>query len=87
MAAKGESSATTDATSTTSGKDSAAATTAETTKKGHDTSLFASPEILTNGTLFYIALSVTCLLWATGRFIDFKTDRLERFTETNVHKL
>ncbi|KAI8880007.1 hypothetical protein K501DRAFT_302653 [Backusella circina FSU 941] len=52
-----------------------------------NTSLFASPDILVNGTLFYSALSITCLLWVTGRFIDYKTDRLERFTEANVHKL
>lgn len=83
-----EGSATTDATATGSSSSTAeaAATTTATTKK-KNTSTFAAPEILQTGTLFYIGISVTTLLWITGKAIDVQTNRQERYAESLVHSI
>lgn len=39
--------------------------------------IFASPPILTNGTLFYIAVSVSFTLWCTGYALDWLLDQQE----------
>lgn len=84
----GHGSATTDATATASSSsnaEAAASTTATTKKK--NTSTFAAPEILQTGTLFYIGISVTTLLWITGKAIDIQTNRQERYAESLVHSI
>ncbi|KAI7866738.1 hypothetical protein BDF14DRAFT_1809396 [Spinellus fusiger] len=43
---------------------------------------FASPDILQTGLFFYIALSVSTLLWCTGKGIDMTLMRQERLAET-----
>lgn len=47
---------------------------------------FASPSILEGGTLFYIGISVTTFLWVTGKIIDVKTERQERYAESLTYK-
>ncbi|KAG0169472.1 hypothetical protein DFQ28_009615 [Apophysomyces sp. BC1034] len=48
--------------------------------------IYASPEILMNGTLFYIAVSVSTLLWCTGKGIDMTINRQERFAEKAAYR-
>ncbi|KAG1435728.1 hypothetical protein G6F56_013857 [Rhizopus delemar] len=43
---------------------------------------YASPAILMDGTLFWIGLAVTCALWSTGKFIDIKLQRQEKYAES-----
>lgn len=76
----------TNGTATTSGGAAPAATTTAAKKKAPSSS-FASPAILQDGTLFYIATGVTCLLWATGKFIDIKMERQERYAESLIHSI
>lgn len=64
-----------------------AATTSTATTKKKNTSTFAAPEILQTGTLFYIGISVTTLLWITGKAIDVQTNRQERYAESLVHSI
>ncbi|KAI8881706.1 hypothetical protein K501DRAFT_274383 [Backusella circina FSU 941] len=88
--ARGQSSASTSAeTASSTGHSSAKSTTTTTTTThgGQNTSTFASPAILENGTLFYISISVTCLLWVTGKTIDVLTDRLDEHAEATAHKI
>lgn len=75
----------TNGTATTSGGAAPAATTTAAKKKV--TNSFGSPAILQDGTLFYIATGVTCLLWATGKFIDIKMERQERYAESLIHSI
>ncbi|KAL9541176.1 hypothetical protein MBANPS3_009265 [Mucor bainieri] len=67
--------------------ETAATTTAETTTKKKAGNAFASPEILQTGTLFYVGVSVTTLLWITGKAIDVQTNRQERYAESLVHSI
>ncbi|KAF1801187.1 hypothetical protein V8B55DRAFT_1528790 [Mucor lusitanicus] len=67
--------------------ETAATSTAATTTKKKNNSSFASPEILQTGTLFYIGVSVTTLLWITGKAIDVQTNRQERYAESLVHSI
>ncbi|KAI9304970.1 hypothetical protein BJ944DRAFT_265981 [Cunninghamella echinulata] len=39
---------------------------------------WAAPEILQNGTLFYIAISISTLLWCTGKGVQMTIDQQER---------
>jgi hypothetical protein len=71
--------------SATSGHD-AAATSVTVTKKKQPLAL-ANPEILQTGTLFYVATAVTTLLWVTGKAIDIKTERQERYAESLVNSI
>ncbi|KAK4512096.1 uncharacterized protein ATC70_013339 [Mucor velutinosus] len=64
-----------------------ATATAVTTTKKKNSSSFASPEILQTGTLFYVGVSVTTLLWITGKAIDVQTNRQERYAESLVHSI
>ncbi|ORX60696.1 hypothetical protein DM01DRAFT_1404920 [Hesseltinella vesiculosa] len=41
-------------------------------------SVWATPDILENGTLFYIAISVSTLLWCTGKGVHMTLDQQER---------
>lgn len=67
--------------------ETAATSTATTTTKKKNNSSFASPEILQTGTLFYVGVSVTTLLWITGKAIDVQTNRQERYAESLVHSI
>ncbi|GAN06437.1 hypothetical protein MAM1_0123c05920 [Mucor ambiguus] len=67
--------------------EAAATSTEATTTKKKNTSSFASPEILQTGTLFYVGVSVTTLLWITGKAIDVQTNRQERYAESLVHSI
>ncbi|EPB92537.1 hypothetical protein HMPREF1544_00550 [Mucor circinelloides 1006PhL] len=67
--------------------ETAATSTASTTTKKKNSSSFASPEILQTGTLFYVGVSVTTLLWITGKAIDVQTNRQERYAESLVHSI
>ncbi|CAO3613243.1 unnamed protein product [Cunninghamella blakesleeana] len=40
--------------------------------------VWATPEILVNGTLFYIAISISTLLWCTGKGLIMTIDQQER---------
>jgi hypothetical protein len=81
------SAATPSASSTTSGPGAAAATTAAPVKKPKAPFTLAAPAILQDGTLFYIAVAVTTLLWGTGKAIDIKTERQERYAESLVNSI
>lgn len=83
---KGKKSSSTAETAATS-TDSTDATDATATKKKKNNSSFASPEILQTGTLFYVGVSVTTLLWITGKAIDVQTNRQERYAESLVHSI
>ncbi|KAF7725109.1 hypothetical protein EC973_000435 [Apophysomyces ossiformis] len=48
--------------------------------------IYAAPEILNDGTLFYIAISISTLLWCTGKGIDMTIDRQERFAEKAAYR-
>ncbi|ORZ18529.1 hypothetical protein BCR42DRAFT_228583 [Absidia repens] len=50
-------------------------------KKAKAPTIWASPEILQNGTLFYIAISISTLLWCTGKGVDMTLDQQERRAE------
>ncbi|KAG0739862.1 hypothetical protein G6F57_012448 [Rhizopus arrhizus] len=43
---------------------------------------YANPPVLTDGTLFYIGVAVTCFLWTTGKMIDVKLHRQEKYAES-----
>ncbi|KAI8096173.1 uncharacterized protein BX664DRAFT_323290 [Halteromyces radiatus] len=43
--------------------------------------IWASPEILQNGTLFYVAISISTLLWCTGKGVDMTLDQQQRQAE------
>ncbi|KAI8374595.1 uncharacterized protein BYT42DRAFT_547613 [Radiomyces spectabilis] len=47
-------------------------------KKKKPKTALASPEILTNGTFFYVGVSVSIFLWCTGKAIDMTMDKHER---------
>ncbi|KAI9321451.1 hypothetical protein BX666DRAFT_2072668 [Dichotomocladium elegans] len=51
---------------------------ATTTNKNSGKTMFATPAILTTGTLFYIGIAITFVLWCTGFALDFLTDRQEQ---------
>ncbi|CAO3598872.1 unnamed protein product [Absidia cylindrospora] len=61
----------------------AAAPTAEAApkRKAKAPTIWAAPEILQNGTLFYIAISISTLLWCTGKGVDMTLDQQERRAE------
>lgn len=59
----------------------------ETKKKNKKPSSLASPAVLQDGTLFYIGTAVTCLLWITGKAIDTKMDRQEKYAESLIHSI
>ncbi|KAI9016529.1 hypothetical protein CLU79DRAFT_763081 [Phycomyces nitens] len=46
---------------------------------------FLEVPILSSGTLFYVALSVSTLLWCTGKGIDMTVDRQERMAESAAY--
>ncbi|KAL0079333.1 hypothetical protein J3Q64DRAFT_1762174 [Phycomyces blakesleeanus] len=46
---------------------------------------FVDVPIWINGTLFYIALSVSTLLWCTGKGIDMMLERQERLAEAAAY--
>jgi hypothetical protein len=75
------------ATAATNGTATASPSASATPKKKAPSSSFASPAILQDGTLFYIATAVTCLLWTTGKFIDIKMERQERYAESLIHSI
>jgi hypothetical protein len=54
--------------------------TATTAKKGNPV-IWASPAILQDGTLFYIAISISTLLWCTGKAVNLSMDQQERQAE------
>ncbi|KAI9341606.1 hypothetical protein BD770DRAFT_431169 [Pilaira anomala] len=56
-------------------------------KKNKKPSSLASPAVLQDGTLFYIGTAVTCLLWVTGKAIDTKMDRQEKYAESLIHSI
>ncbi|KAI8336162.1 hypothetical protein BC941DRAFT_453266 [Chlamydoabsidia padenii] len=55
-------------------------------KKKKAPTIWASPEILQNGTLFYIAISISTLLWCTGKGVDMTLDQLERKAEFEAQR-
>lgn len=63
----------------------AAATTSSTAPAMQGKSVQALPAILQDGTLFYIGISVTTLLWCTGKIIDVKMERQEKYAQSLVH--
>lgn len=71
--------------STSSTVNSAETTTVQ--KKKKTPLALANPEILQTGTLFYIAIAVTTLLWGTGKAIDVTTERQERYAESLVNSI
>jgi hypothetical protein len=50
-------------------------------KKKKPPTIWASPAILQDGTLFYIAISISTLLWCTGKGVDMTLDQQERQAE------
>ncbi|KAI8363908.1 hypothetical protein BD560DRAFT_403885 [Blakeslea trispora] len=56
-------------------------------KKKKDLGPYSNPEILAGGTLFYIGVGVTVLLWTTGKIIDVKIERQERYAEKLAHSI
>ncbi|ORZ17854.1 hypothetical protein BCR42DRAFT_325866 [Absidia repens] len=56
-------------------------TTTTTTSNARSPTIWASPAILQNGTLFYIAISISTLLWCTGKTVDMTLDQQERQAE------
>ncbi|RCH98155.1 hypothetical protein CU097_011006 [Rhizopus azygosporus] len=68
-----------------SGHEGATTTTTTTVKK--TVGNFDSPPVLMDGTLFWISLGISCGLWTTGKFIDVKIQRQERYAESRVHAL
>lgn len=73
--------------SSTSEADAKEAKKDEKKKKAAQFGNFATPPILQDGTLFYIGVSVTTLLWVTGKAIDVKTERQERYAERIAHRM
>ncbi|OBZ84763.1 hypothetical protein A0J61_07182 [Choanephora cucurbitarum] len=61
--------------------------TATPVKKKKDTGPYSNPEILSTGTLFYVGVGVTVLLWTTGKIIDIKIERQERYAEKLAHSI
>ncbi|KAI8069665.1 hypothetical protein BC940DRAFT_297238 [Gongronella butleri] len=47
-------------------------------RKSAKTFVWANPPILLNGTLFYIAISISTLLWCTGKGVHMAIDQQER---------
>ncbi|KAI9246674.1 hypothetical protein BDA99DRAFT_565387 [Phascolomyces articulosus] len=45
---------------------------------------FSDNPILANGTLFYIAISISFTLWCTGRGLDYMMDRHEQQANTRA---
>ncbi|CEI99341.1 hypothetical protein RMCBS344292_13431 [Rhizopus microsporus] len=70
-----------------SGHGSAATMTTTTTTVKKNVGNFDSPPILMDGTLFWISLGISCGLWTTGKFIDVKIQRQERYAESRVYAL
>ncbi|CEG64408.1 hypothetical protein RMATCC62417_01387 [Rhizopus microsporus] len=68
-----------------SGHEGVTTTTTTTVKK--TVGNFDSPPVLMDGTLFWISLGISCGLWTTGKFIDVKIQRQERYAESRVHAL
>jgi hypothetical protein len=60
------------------------ATTTTTAKKA--STIWASPAILQDGTLFYIAISISALLWCTGKGVDMTLDQQERQAEYQARR-
>jgi hypothetical protein len=85
-AAQHGSASATNSTTTTIGK-AAAATTSSTGPQMIGKSVQTVPDILQTGTLFYIGISVTTLLWVTGKAIDVKMERQERYAESLIHSI
>ncbi|CAO3598427.1 unnamed protein product [Absidia cylindrospora] len=52
-----------------------------TTTNARSTAIWASPAILEKGTFFYIAISISTLLWCTGKAVDMTLDQQERQAE------
>jgi hypothetical protein len=75
------------ATATTGSGHGGATTTTTTTTVKKTVGNFDSPPVLMDGTLFWISLGVSCGLWTTGKFIDVKIQRQERYAESRVHAL
>lgn len=89
---KSSSAAAAAATTSSSGHSHGDSTTTTTTTSGDNDKAsqygnFASPYILSGGSLFYIGISVTTLLWVTGKIIDVKTERQERYAESLTHRM
>lgn len=71
--------------STTSAASSAATTKAAKAAKAK--SPFLSVPILTRGDLFYLGVAVTLFLWCTGKAIDVKIERQEKYAESRIHSI
>ncbi|KAG2234369.1 hypothetical protein BDF21DRAFT_461621 [Thamnidium elegans] len=74
-------------TATATNDTTAGASTAKPAKKAKAPASLASPAVLQDGTLFYIGTAVTCLLWVTGKVIDVKMERQEKYAESLIHSI
>ncbi|KAG2211176.1 hypothetical protein INT47_006295 [Mucor saturninus] len=48
---------------------------------------FATIPIFTRGDLFYLGIAVTLFLWCTGKFLDVKMERQEKYAESQIHSI
>ncbi|GAA5816904.1 hypothetical protein MFLAVUS_010439 [Mucor flavus] len=85
--AHGDAATTTNGTATATKDKTAEASTTAPVKKAKAPASLASPAVLQDGTLFYIGTAVTCLLWVTGKVIDVKMDRQEKYAESLIHSI
>ncbi|GAA5805067.1 hypothetical protein EDC94DRAFT_613162 [Helicostylum pulchrum] len=85
--ALGDAATATNGTATATNGTTAEDPTASPVKKAKTPASLASPAVLQDGTLFYIGTAVTCLLWVTGKVIDVKMDRQEKYAESLIHSI
>ncbi|KAI8339576.1 hypothetical protein BC941DRAFT_372694 [Chlamydoabsidia padenii] len=55
-------------------------------KAAKASTIWASPAILQDGTLFYIVISISTLLWCTGKGVDMVLDQQERKAEHQARR-
>ncbi|KAI8138463.1 hypothetical protein BJV82DRAFT_582828 [Fennellomyces sp. T-0311] len=68
------------------GGQSGAATGTTTRKKHGHSPNFSENPILTDGTLFYIAISISFGLWCTGYGLDYAMDRHEKQANSRAYQ-
>ncbi|KAI7896649.1 uncharacterized protein EV154DRAFT_558262 [Mucor mucedo] len=48
---------------------------------------FATIPIFLKGDLFYLGIAVTLFLWGTGKVLDVKMERQEKYAESQIHSI